>query len=122
MAALTTFHEQRDQNMHTSLNIEKEPYPEATFQLDGVKVLTGDYRDSKSCAAAEVRSFGTLTLNGVKQPLSGIAQGWRENDRVIVAGETTVDTMKHGLPQIERWSHGRPERKDRLPLLVRPAE
>ena len=23
-----------------------------------------------------------------------------KNDRVIVAGETTVDTMKHGLPQI----------------------
>jgi len=43
---------------------------------------------------------GTLTLNGVKQPTGGSALGWRERDRLIVSGETTVDTLKHGLPQI----------------------
>ena len=98
MAALTTFHEQRDQNMRTWLNIKA--YPEAAFQLERVKVLTGDYKTASPAQPAKFAVFGTLTLNGVKQPLSGTAQGWRENDRVIVAGETTVDTMKHGLPQI----------------------
>ena len=98
MAALTTFHEQRDQNMRTWLNIKT--HPEATFQLERVKVLTGDYKAASPAQPAKFAVFGTLTLNGVKQLLSGTAQGWRENDRVIVAGETTVDTMKHGLPQI----------------------
>ena len=98
MAALTTFHEQRDLNMRTWLNIKV--HPAATFQLENVKVLTGEYKMASPAQPAKFAVFGTLTLNGVKQPLSGIAQGWRENDRVIVAGETTVDTMKHGLPQI----------------------
>ena len=98
MAALTTFQEQRDQNMRTWLNIKA--YPEATFQLERVKVLTGDYKTASPAQPAKFAVFGTLTLNGVREPLSGTAQGWRENDRVIVAGETTVDTMKHGLPQI----------------------
>ena len=98
MAALTTFHEQRDQNMRTWLNINA--YPEATFQLERVKVLMGDYKTASPARPAKFAVFGTLTLNGVKQALSGTAQGWRENDRVIVVGETTVDTMKHGLPQI----------------------
>ena len=80
------------------LNIKA--YPEAIFQLESVKVLTGDYKTASPAQPAKFAVFGTLTLNGVKQPLSGTAQGWRENDRVIVAGETTVDTMKHGLPQI----------------------
>jgi polyisoprenoid-binding protein YceI len=97
-AALTTFHEPRDQNMRTWLNIKVNP--EATFQLESVKVLTGDYKTASPAQPAKFAVFGTLTLNAVKQPLSGTAQGWRENDRVIVAGETTVDTMKHGLPQI----------------------
>ncbi len=98
MAGLTTFNEQRDLNMRTWLNIKV--HPEATFQLESVKVLTGDYKTASPAQPAKFAVFGTLTLNGVKQPLSGIAQGWRENDRVIVAGETTVDTMKYGLPQI----------------------
>ncbi len=99
MAALTTFHEQRDQNMRTWLNIKL--HPEATFQLESVKVLAGDYKTAGPAQPAKFAVIGTLTLNGVKQPLSGIAQGWRENDRVIVAGETTVDTMNYGLPQIK---------------------
>jgi polyisoprenoid-binding protein YceI len=98
MAALTTFHQQRDQNMRTWLNINV--HPEATFQLESVKVLTGDYKTASPAQPAKFSVFGTLTLNGVKQPLSGIAEGWRENNRVVVAGEITVDTVKHGLPQI----------------------
>ena len=82
MAALTTFHEQRDQNMRSWLNIKA--YPEATFQLERVKVLTGDYKTASPAQPAKFAVFGTLTLNGVKQPLSGTAQGWRENDRMIV--------------------------------------
>jgi polyisoprenoid-binding protein YceI len=98
MAALTTFHQQRDQNMRTWLNIKV--HPEATFQLESVKVLSGDYKTASPAEPAKFSVFGTLTLNGVKQPLSGIAEGWRENNRVVVAGEITVDTVKHGLPQI----------------------
>ena len=97
-AALTTFHQQRDQNMRGWLNIKV--HPEATFQLEGVKVLTGDYKTASPAQPAKFAVSGTISLNGVKQPLSGTAQGWRENDRVIVAGEITVDTLKHGLPQI----------------------
>lgn len=98
MAALTTFQEQRDQNMRTWLNIMV--HPDATFQLERVKVVTGNYKTASQAQPAKFAVFGTLTLDGVKQPYSGTAEGWREKDRIIVAGETTVDTMKHGLPQI----------------------
>lgn len=97
-AALTTFSQQRDQNMRDWLNIKV--HPDATFQLESVKVLTGDYKTAGPSQPAKFEVHGILTLNGVRQPLSGTAQGWREKDRVIVAGETTVDTSKHGLPQI----------------------
>jgi polyisoprenoid-binding protein YceI len=59
-----------------------------------------DYKTAGPSQPAKFEVHGILTLNGVRQPLSGTAQGWREKDRVIVAGETTVDTSKHGLPQI----------------------
>lgn len=97
-AALTTFSEQRDQNMRNWLNIKV--HPDATFQLESVKVLSGDYKTASPSQPAKFEVHGTLTLNGVKQPLSGAAQGWREKERLIVAGETTVDTSRHGLPQI----------------------
>ena len=73
MAALTTFNEQRDQNMRTWLNIKA--YPEAAFQLERVKVLTGDYKTASPAQPAKFAVFGTLTLNGVKQPLSGYCTG-----------------------------------------------
>jgi hypothetical protein len=63
-------------------------------------VLTGDYKTASPSQPAKFAVSGTLILNGVKQPVSGTAQGWREKDRVIVAGESSVDTLKHGLPQI----------------------
>jgi polyisoprenoid-binding protein YceI len=97
-AALTTFSQQRDQNMRDWLKIKV--HPDATFQLESVKVLTGDYKTASPSQPAKFEVHGSLTLNGVRQPLSGTAQGWREKDRVIVAGDTTVDTSKHGLPQI----------------------
>ncbi len=97
-AALTTFSEQRDQNMRNWLNIKV--HPDVTFQLESVKVVSGDYKAASPSQPAKFEVRGTLTLNGVKQPLSGTAQGWREKDRVIVAGETSVDTSRHGLPQI----------------------
>ena len=99
-AALTTFSTQRDQNMRDWLNIKV--HPDATFQLDSVKVLAGDYKAASPSEPVKFEVHGTLTLNGVKQPLSGSAQGWREKDRVIVAGETSVDTSRHGLPQIRQ--------------------
>lgn len=99
-AALTTFSTQRDQNMRDWLNIKV--HPDATFQLDSVKVLAGDYKAASPSQPAKFEVHGTLTLNGVKQPLSGTAQGWREKDRVIVAGETNVDTSRHALPQIRQ--------------------
>jgi polyisoprenoid-binding protein YceI len=98
-AALTTFSTQRDQNMHDWLNIKV--HPDAMFQLESVKVVAGDYKAATPSQPAKFEVQGTLTLNGVKQPLSGTAQGWREKDRVIVAGETNVDTSRHGLPQIK---------------------
>jgi polyisoprenoid-binding protein YceI len=99
-ASLTTFSPQRDQNMRDWLNIKV--HPDATFQLESVKVIAGDYKSASSSQPAKFEVRGTLTLNGVKQPLSGTAQGWREKDRVIVAGETNVDTSRHGLPQIRQ--------------------
>jgi polyisoprenoid-binding protein YceI len=98
-AALTTFSQQRDQNMRDWLNIKV--HPDATFQLESVKVLAGDYKAASRSQPAKFEVRGTLTLNGVRQPLSGTAQGWREKDRVIITGETTIDTSRHGLPQIK---------------------
>jgi len=98
-AALTTFSDQRDQNMRNWLNIKV--HPDATFQLESVKVMSGDYKTASPSQPAKFEVHGTLTLNGVKQPLSGRAQGWREKERLIVAGETTIDTSRHGLPQIK---------------------
>jgi polyisoprenoid-binding protein YceI len=99
-AALTTFHQERDQTMRNWLNIKV--HPDVTFQLEAVKVISGDYKTASPAEPAKFAVSGTLTLNGVKQSLSGTAQGWREKDRIIVAGETTVDTLKHGLPQIRQ--------------------
>jgi polyisoprenoid-binding protein YceI len=99
-AALTTFSTQRDQNMRDWLNIQV--HPDVTFQLESVKVLAGDYKAATPSQPAKFEVHGTLTLNGVKQPLSGTAQGWREKDRVIIAGETSVDTSRHALPQIRQ--------------------
>lgn len=97
-AALTTFHKGRDEKMLEWLKITA--HPDATFALESVKLVGGDPRKADAVHPAKFAVAGTLTLNGVKQATGGAALGWREKDRLIVAGDTEIDTLKHGLPQI----------------------
>ena len=97
-AALTTFNNSRDQKMRDWLQINA--HPDATFALESVKLTEGDIQKADANHPAKFAVSGTLTLNGVKQPIGGAATGWREKDRLIVSGETVIDTLKHALPQI----------------------
>lgn len=97
-ASLTTFHNGRDQKMREWLKINT--HPDATFTLESVKLVDGNVQKANAQHPAKFTVSGKLNLNGVKQPTGGSALGWREGDRLIVSGETTVDTLKHGLPQI----------------------
>lgn len=97
-AKLTTFIKSRDEKMFDWLNITVNP--DAMFQLQSVKLVSGDCRTANAQQPSEFNVAGTLTLNGVKQPVSGTAKGWRDGDRLIVSGETVVNTLKYGLPQI----------------------
>ena len=97
-AELTTFIKSRDEQMYDWLKVKTNP--DATFQLQSVKLIGGDYKSADAQHPAEFNVSGTLTLNGVQHPIGGTAKGWRENDRLIVTGETVVDTLKYGLPQI----------------------
>jgi polyisoprenoid-binding protein YceI len=97
-AALTTFHNGRDQKMREWLKVTA--HPDATFTLESVKLIEGDIQKADPQHPARFNVSGTFDLNGVKQPIGGTALGWRERDRLIVSGETTIDTLKHGLPQI----------------------
>ena len=99
-ATLTTFHGERDQKMRDWLNVSV--HPDASFHLESVRLLGGDFKTATPAQPARFAVSGTFTFNGVRQPLAGAAQGWREQGRVVVAGETTVDTLKHGLPQIRQ--------------------
>lgn len=98
-AALTTFNHSRDQKMWDWLKVNV--HPEATFALESVKLLEGDIRKADASHPARFMVNGTLVLNGVKQPISGTALGWREKNRVVVSGDTVVDTLKAELPQIK---------------------
>lgn len=97
-ASLTTSLDARDEKMRAWLNIKV--HPDASFQLESVRLVSGDYKTATSADPASFAVSGTFLFNGVKQPLAGTAKGWRAKDRVIVSGETIVDTLKHGLPQI----------------------
>ena len=97
-ATITTFQQTRDQKMRDWLNVTI--HPDAMFQLESVKMLGGDYKTTDASRPAKFAVSGNFTLNGVKQRLACTAQGWRDKDRVIVAGDITVDTSKHGLLQI----------------------
>jgi len=97
-AALSTFNDARDVKMKEWLHIDV--HPNATFSLDSVKPLAGDYKTADKQHPAQFTVAGTLTLNGKKQPLIGTALGWRETNRLIVTGDANVDTLKYGLPQI----------------------
>jgi polyisoprenoid-binding protein YceI len=97
-AALTTFHNGRDKKMWEWLKVDT--HPDATFALENVKLVEGDGQKADAGHPAKFQVSGTLTLNGVKQPITGNALGWREKDRLIVSGDTVVDTLKYGLPQV----------------------
>jgi polyisoprenoid-binding protein YceI len=97
-AALTTFHKERDQKMFAWLGIAL--HPDAHFSLQSVKPVEGDYQNADAQHPARFAIRGSFTLNGVKEPMAGFALGWRDKDRLIISGETIVDTLKHGLPQI----------------------
>ncbi len=97
-ARMTTFNEGRDKKMYEWLKVEV--HPDATFHLEKVRLTSGDYKAANAQHPARFAVSGVFTFNGVKQPISGTATGWREKDRVIVTGETVVDTLKYGLPQV----------------------
>jgi len=97
-ASLTTFQDQRDQKMREWLKIDA--HPDATFRLESVALVDGDAQKAVVGHPAKFLVRGELSLNGVKQPISGNALGWRDKDRLIVTGETVIDTLKYGLPQI----------------------
>jgi polyisoprenoid-binding protein YceI len=99
-AALTTFNKERDQKMFEWLKITI--HPDAHFSLEAVKALEGDSQQADAQHPAKFVVRGFFTLNGVKKPLDGSALGWREKDRLIVSGETIIDTLKYGLPQIRQ--------------------
>ncbi len=97
-AELTTFHKGRDEKMFAWLNVKA--HPEAVFQLEHVKLMAGDYKTADEGHPARFQVQGSFTLNGSKQALTGSALGWRDKDHLVVSGETVVDTLKYGLPQI----------------------
>jgi polyisoprenoid-binding protein YceI len=99
-AAITTFVDKRDQKMKEWLKVDV--HPDATFSLESVKLVSGDAKKASATQPAQFTVSGELTLNGVKQPITGAASGWREKDRLIVTGEATVDTLKAALPQIRQ--------------------
>lgn len=97
-AKLTTFIKARDEKMFDWLKINMNP--EAVFELQSLKLVSGDCKAADARQPAEFNVAGILTLNGVKQPIASTAKGWREGNRLIVSGEAVVDTLKYGLPQI----------------------
>ena len=97
-ASLTTFIKDRDSKMYDWMKVSA--HPEATFQLTSVKLTSGDCKAADAAHPAEFAVAGTLMLSGVQQPIEGTAKGWREKDRLVVTGDTVVDTLKFGLPQI----------------------
>jgi polyisoprenoid-binding protein YceI len=96
--ALTTFQSTRDAKMKDWLKVSA--HPEATFSLEKVRLVEGDYEKADSAHRAKFMVSGIFTLNGIKQPMSGPAVGWREANHVLISGESTIETLKYGLPQI----------------------
>ncbi len=97
-ASLTTFHAERDRKMDDWLGIPL--HPSASFRLDSVKAIEGGYLKATADHPARYQVTGTFLLNDKGEPLSGEAQAWTENGKLIVTGKIDVDTLKHGLPQI----------------------
>jgi|GEM_PF-1976945 len=97
-AKLTTFVKDRDAKMYDWLKVSVNP--DAIFELKSVRQSSGDFKAADAQHPAQFTIAGTLTLNGVKQNIEGAANGWREKDRLIVTGETVVDTLQYKLPQV----------------------
>ena len=99
-AALTTFLPERDQKMREWLKVKV--HPEATFYLQRVKLLSGKLETASASRPAKFAVSGTFILNGVKRPLAGTALAWRQGNRVIVTGQTMLNTLNYGLPRIKQ--------------------
>jgi len=97
-AKLTTFHEGRDKKMFAWLN--PTAHPDAVFNLEKVQLTSGDFKAADAQHPASFRVAGSFTFNGVKKALTGTARGWRDKNRVVVQGDTTIDTLQFKLPQI----------------------
>ena len=98
ISALTTFHEGRDQKMYAWLQVAARP--DATFRLESVRPVAGDYQQAGAEKPARFRVEGSFTFHGVTKPISGIANGWRADNRLFVSGDVVIDTLAFGLPQI----------------------
>jgi len=97
-AALTTFHNARDQKMRDWMQVNV--HPDITYTLDSVKLVEGSIEKADARHPAKFEVSGELNLNGLKQRAGGAALGWRDGTHLIVSGDAAVDTLKHGLPQI----------------------
>ena len=99
LTALTTANKTRDKNMWSWLNVKV--HPTATFVLDSVKHVGGESADWASVAhPATFTVIGSLNLNGVSQRIEGKALGWRLHDRLVVMGQTVVDTSRFRLGRV----------------------
>jgi len=97
-AELTTFNKDRDGKMKDWMHVDA--HPEIIFRLEKVAPVSGDYQTATAAAPATFRVSGVLSMNGVDQPISEEATGWREKNHLIVTGQTVINTLKFGLPQI----------------------
>jgi polyisoprenoid-binding protein YceI len=97
-AELTTFINARDKKMREWLHVDA--HPDAVFELRSVRLLRGDWQKADAAHPADFKVSGAFTLNGETQTIIGAAKGWREKDRLIITGDTVVDTLKSGLLQI----------------------
>ena len=97
-AQLTTFNKDRDSKMKDWMHVDT--HPEIIFRLEKVTPTSGDYKSATEAAPSNFLIAGVLSINGVEQPISGQANGWREKNHLIVTGQTVIDTLRFGLPQI----------------------
>ncbi len=97
-AELTTFNKDRDGKMKDWLHVDT--HPEIVFHLEKVTPVSGDYQTASEAAPAKFSVKGVLIINGVQQTIEGESVGWREKNHLVVSGQTIIDTLKFGLPQI----------------------
>ncbi len=100
-ADLTTFQATRDRNMRNWLEVEK--FPEIRFELSRVRVQQGQPRAATEAQPASFKVSGKLTLHNVTRPLEADVKGWRAGRKLVVQGETGVDTTAYGLPIIRQF-------------------